>query len=331
MSSTNNQGQQKTVLVTGATSGIGFEAAAQLATSGYSEVIITGRTLERAEAARAALAERTGLDVFRPLAVDLGNARSIDAAVASLAGSSIGALVLNAGMGSTAVREFTDDNVELIVASSLIGHHRLTIELLENSGLAADARIVISGSETARGDVATMDPAQLGEIATNVYGGDLVAAAAGLIRGDVPKKFNSRNTYATAKLFVAWWAAELARRLPAGMVVNAVSPGSTPGTEGARNAGFFTRRVMMPMLTLAPARMLVASSVDVSASRYLEALDFSSDINGEFYASAPKKLAGPLERMVFAHINNRAHQTAAWAAIADISGLDLEAKSAPAP
>ena len=40
----------KTALVTGATSGVGFEAAAQLAESGYARVTISGRSAERAEA-----------------------------------------------------------------------------------------------------------------------------------------------------------------------------------------------------------------------------------------------------------------------------------------
>ena len=51
-----------------------------------------------------------------------------------------------------------------------------------------------------------------------------------------PIKFHSGNQYATVKLFAAWWAAELARKLPEGMTVNAVSPGSTPGTNADRSA-----------------------------------------------------------------------------------------------
>ena len=49
------------VLITGATSGIGHEAAALFATSGYGEVIVTGRSTTRAGEAAAAIAgERLG-------------------------------------------------------------------------------------------------------------------------------------------------------------------------------------------------------------------------------------------------------------------------------
>lgn len=50
----------KTVLVTGANSGLGFEAAAQLAEAGWGKVILACRTVEKAEAAKAKLVERTG-------------------------------------------------------------------------------------------------------------------------------------------------------------------------------------------------------------------------------------------------------------------------------
>lgn len=313
----------RVALVTGATSGIGFEAAAQLAEAGWSDVIVTGRTLERANDARIRLSERSSSDVFRPLALDLGSPASVSDAAKALEGTSVDGLVLNAGMGSTKVREFTSDDVELIIASSLIGHHRLTMQLLGQGSVADNARLVISGSETARGDVTTMNIEDLAEMAQENCQGDLVDAAIAVIRGELPATFSSKNTYATAKLFVAWWAAALARRLPVGTTVNAVSPGSTPGTEGARNAGFVTRRIMMPMLALAPARMQVASPIDVSANRYLEALAFPASISGAFYASAPKKLAGPIEAMTHAHLHNVEHQEAAWAAIAAITGHDV--------
>jgi len=52
MSSTNNSDiDGRTVLVTGATSGLGEEAAAQLAEAGYVKVIVTGRTAAKAETA----------------------------------------------------------------------------------------------------------------------------------------------------------------------------------------------------------------------------------------------------------------------------------------
>ena len=52
----------KTALVTGANSGLGFEAAAQLAKEGYGKIILACRSLEKAGAAREQLAARVASD-----------------------------------------------------------------------------------------------------------------------------------------------------------------------------------------------------------------------------------------------------------------------------
>ena len=165
------------------------------------------------------------------------------ATLASRAGK-IDFLLLNAGIAPTKEVTKTDDGVEATVAATLIGHHLLTMRLLEEDLLASDARIVIAGSEAARGDVPTFNPIDVDEFAAANFDGDLEAAIEAQIRMDPPAKYHPGNTYATVKVFAAWWAAELARKLPEGMAVNAVSPGSTPDTNAIRNAPFFMRRVL---------------------------------------------------------------------------------------
>ena len=61
-------------------SGIGFEAAAQLAEAGWGNVILACRTEEKAEAARKLLVDRTGRDPFKVLAIDTSE---VDSAVAA--------------------------------------------------------------------------------------------------------------------------------------------------------------------------------------------------------------------------------------------------------
>jgi NAD(P)-dependent dehydrogenase (short-subunit alcohol dehydrogenase family) len=316
-----------TALVTGATSGLGLEAAAQLAASGYRRVIITGRNTERAKTAADQLARQTGRDVFETLVVDFNIPTSVDEAAAEITtkGLVVDALLLNAGMvsGSTQVR--TDAGVEVTYASSLIGHHRFTMRLLADESLAADARIVIAGSEAARDDVPTFSIVDLPALAAKSFGGDREAAAEALIRGDAPAKYKPADTYATAKLFVAWWAAQLAGRLPEGMTVNAVSPGSAPNTGAARNANFFMRNIMMPVFKHAPKRFGMAATTDVAAARYIDALDFDVDVNGQFFASAPKKMTGPLHRMEQPHLFDVESQEAAWAATVEVAGVGVPA------
>ncbi len=75
-----NDASQKTALVTGANSGLGFEAAALLAEAGWGKVILACRTKVKAEAARARLVERTGKDPFDLLAVDTSEVASANTA-----------------------------------------------------------------------------------------------------------------------------------------------------------------------------------------------------------------------------------------------------------
>jgi len=309
----------KTALVTGATSGLGFEAAAQLAESGYANVTITGRTVQKAEAARTELAARTGRDVFETLQLDLGNPASVQNAARELAsrGKRIDFLLLNAGMvgGNDLVK--TDEGIEITSASSLIGHHQLTMQLLEGSLLCDHARIVIAGSEAARGDVPTFNPVELPAFAAEHYDGDLAAAAEGLMRYDGPLKYKPATAYANAKLFVAYWSAELARKLPKGMTVNAVSPGSAPDTNADRNANFFMRRIMLPFFKVMPG---MSAPVSEAAGRYLEASVYTEQVNGEFFASAPKKMTGALHKVELPHVQDTASQEATWSAIVTVAG-----------
>lgn len=311
-----------TALVTGATSGLGFEAAAQLAERGHAKVIITGRSAESAEQARVALVDRTGRDVFSTLALDLNKSEDVRRAAKEISerGDKISLLLLNAGMVSGSKRVMTDDGVEITFASSLIGHHQFTMQLLEAGMLADDASIVISGSEAARGDVPTFNPSDLAKLAETSYDGDLAAAAEGLIRADDSVKYKPATVYSNAKVFVAWWAAQLSKKLPEGMRVNAVSPGSVPYTGAARNANFFMRRVMMPVMQHAPKSLGMAAPVSEGAARYLEVLTGNDGVTGKFFASAPKKMTGPIEAMQMPHILDEKSQAAGWLATVKVAG-----------
>ena len=69
-----------TALVTGASSGLGLEAAAQLAEQGYGRIIITARSDAKAESALEQLRQRVDADRFELLTLDLDNHASVLAA-----------------------------------------------------------------------------------------------------------------------------------------------------------------------------------------------------------------------------------------------------------
>lgn len=315
----------RTALVTGATSGLGYEAAKQLASKGYGRVIVTGRNARKAEQARESLARETGRNVFEALAVDLSIASSVHTAAIELSerGHEIDTAILNAGMVGNGTLDRTPDGFEVTMASSLVGHHVLTMLLLENGLLAPRARIVIAGSEAARGDVPTFTPTDVRGLADSRFDGNLEAAASAMLRGEQPPKHKASTTYANAKLFVAWWASALADRLPDGMAVNAVSPGSAPDTQADRNATWFMRNVMLRVFKLAPKRLGLAASVETAAARYLEATTWAASRSGDFYASAPKKMTGPLHRVELPHVVDRGAAEAAWRALVELTDADF--------
>ncbi|MEO1060953.1 MAG: SDR family NAD(P)-dependent oxidoreductase [Actinomycetota bacterium] len=311
--------QQRTAVVTGATSGLGYEAARQLVDRGWGQVVVTGRTTARAKEAAARVADETGRGVVAPLELDLNRSDSVAAAADELVrrGTPIDFLLLNAGMVSGNTRRMTDEGVEITFASSLIGHHQLTMRLVEAGLLADDARIVIAGSEAARGDLPTFNVTDLEQFAAKHHGGDRVRAAEALIRSDDTVKYKASHAYSDTKMFVAWWSQELARKLPSGMAVFTVSPGSAPDTDAARNATGVMKYVMLPMFKLLPGKSM---SVDVAAKRYLDAADYGTESSGAFYASKPKKVIGPVEIMRHPHLHDRTNQAAAWEAVVKVAG-----------
>jgi NAD(P)-dependent dehydrogenase (short-subunit alcohol dehydrogenase family) len=311
-------------LVTGATSGLGYAAARTLAAEGCREVIVTGRSLARIQETAAQLASETKTQVFTPLELELDTPSSVQSALAELVkrGRPIDFLLLNAGMVGGKARVLTAAGVEAAQAP-LIGHHQLTVGLLHANLLSTNARIVIAGSEAARGDVPMFSYTDVAALAAKQYHGDRSAAVEALVRNGPNVKYEPNRAYTDAKLIVAWWAAALARRLPSGMAVYAVSPGSAPDTKAVRNAGPVMKWLMLPLVKLIPG---MSQTTETAARRYLHASEFGTDVSGQFFASTPKKVTGPIEGMRHPHFHDRANQEAAWQAVVNVSGVDFSSQ-----
>jgi len=308
-------------LVTGATSGLGHAAARLLAGESWHEIIVTGRSLAGAQQAAAQLAAQDKLQVFTPLELDLDTPSSVQSAVAELVkrGQPIDFLLLNAGMVPGKKRVITAAGVEEAQAP-LIGHHQLTVGLLRANLLSPDARIVIAGAEPARGGVPMFSYTDVPALAAKYFRGDRTAAIEALIRNGPNVKYVPNNTYADAKLIIAWWVAALARRLPSGMAAYAVSPGGATATKAVRNAGPALKYLFIPLVNLIPG---MNQTPETAARRYLQASEFGPDVSGQFFASAQGKFSGPIEVQRQPHLYDRASQEAAWQAVVKVSGVDF--------
>ncbi|MBV8093945.1 MAG: hypothetical protein JO110_12035 [Acetobacteraceae bacterium] len=133
-------------------------------------------------------------------------------------------------------------------------------------------------------------------------------------------KYEANRAYADAKLIVAWWAAALARRLPPGMAVYAVSPGGATDTKVSRNAGPLLKYLFIPIVKLIPG---MNQTPETAARRHLQASKFGIDVSGQFFASAQRKFSGPIETQRHPHLHDRASQEAAWQAVVNVSRVDL--------
>lgn len=215
----------RTVVVTGATSGLGLSAAHSLASLG-ARVILVGRNGEKAEAARRAVIDESGNE---QVAVQLANL-SVMSEVRDLAGRlldtepKIHVLINNAAI-LPAERELTSEGLEQTFATDLLSPYLLTGLLLPRLQASAPARVinVLSG----------------GMYLTGLEADDLENA-----RGE----FDGSRAYARAKralmVLTEQWAEEWKDQ---GVVVNAMHPGwaDTPGVEDSL-PGFY--RLMRPVL-----------------------------------------------------------------------------------
>ncbi|MGY3569539.1 SDR family NAD(P)-dependent oxidoreductase [Vibrio paucivorans] len=276
----------KTVLITGANAGIGFESARQLAQQdGINKIILGCRSLTKAREAKAQLEALTGKNIFEILILDVSNSSSVRSAVTTL-NAPLDAVVLNAGgTGGRTPHQLTSDGVTTIFAANVLGHVVLVEELIKHQ--LVTSTILYAGSETARG-IPKMGVAKPELTSSSVD--EFASIADG-------SKFNSNadplDIYGTIKLTGTLWMASMARQHPHLRFVT-MSPGGTTGTNGMDDLPFLKKvffkyvgGLVMPMLGM-------MHSVEKGAKRYLDGLFDPRFESGHFYASHAGSPTGPV-------------------------------------
>lgn len=134
--------EHKTILITGANSGLGFESAKALAQRG-ARVIVAARTAEKAEAAIAALRAEQPSAKLAPLVLDLAELASVRSAAREVNAryDRLDVLLNNAGVMATPYAR-TRDGFELQFGTNHLGHFALTGSLFELLSRTPDARVV---------------------------------------------------------------------------------------------------------------------------------------------------------------------------------------------
>lgn len=242
-----------TIVMTGATRGIGRVAAASILTEAPgAHLVVLARNRAGAE-----LARELGCN-DRPVSfieADLLSMGSVRAAADELAGRldsgdlpPLRALVGNAGLQYTNNLTRSPDGLEATFAINVLANHVLIRRLQDH--LRSPSRVVLTVSDTHFGDLRH----NLGMVPGPQWHPPEVLARTGAFAnpGTVTA---GRTAYSTSKLAAIHLIHEYARRLPPGVEVIGYNPGFVPGTALTRDAGALSRfamRRVMPLLTLTP-------------------------------------------------------------------------------
>ncbi|HEY9675541.1 MAG TPA: protochlorophyllide reductase [Waterburya sp.] len=231
------QAQKPTVVVTGASSGVGLYGAKALAKRGW-HVVMACRDLEKA--AKAAQTVGIPQDSYTLIHIDLGSLQSVRRFVENFRarGLSLDALVCNAAIYMPLLKEplRSPEGYELTVTTNHLGHFLLCNLMLEDLKKSSyrDRRLVILGT-------VTHNPDELGgKIPPQPDLGDLNGFAEGfkepisMIDG---KKFEPVKAYKDSKVCNILTMRELHRRYheSTGITFSSLYPGCVAETPLFRN------------------------------------------------------------------------------------------------
>ncbi len=139
----------KLVLITGANSGIGWEAALELARAGAS-VILTARSEAKGQDAVHRIQQLIPQAKVRYEILDLADLKSVHAFAAKMAAEDkIDVLINNAGVMAVPKRQLSPDGYELQLATNFIGPFALTLLLLPVLRRSPAPRVVTVSSGAA--------------------------------------------------------------------------------------------------------------------------------------------------------------------------------------
>ncbi|WP_017325625.1 protochlorophyllide reductase [Synechococcus sp. PCC 7336] len=231
--------QKSTVVITGASSGVGLQGARALAERGW-YVVMACRNLEKAE--RAAQSMGMAKESYEVMHLDLASLKSVRQFVDTFhnSGLPLDALVCNAAVYFPLEKEplRSEDGYELSVATNHLGHFLLCNLMLEDlkQSQIEQPRLVIVGTVTANpkelgGQIPIPAPPNLGDLKGFEQG---FKAPISTIDGE---KFKSGKAYKDSKLCNVLTMRELHRRYhyKTGIVFSSFYPGCVADTPLFRN------------------------------------------------------------------------------------------------
>lgn len=286
----------KTVIVTGANTGIGKQTALELARRG-GRVILACRDLEKCEAAAKDIRGETLNRRVDARRLDLASLRSVREFAARIIEEEerVDVLINNAAV-MRCPHWTTEDGFEMQLGVNHLGHFLLTNLLLDKLKASAPSRIVNLSS--------------LAHVAGHIDFDDL---------NWQKRKYNTKAAYCQSKLAVVLFTKELSRRLQdTGVTVNALHPG-VARTELGRHTGM--RNSTFSSFTLGPVFWLLVKSPQLAAqpSTYLAVAEELEGVSGKYFDGL--KEVAPAPEAEDEEVAQRL-----WAESARLVGLDMSHK-----
>ena len=242
---------QRTIVITGATDGLGKGLASELAPSG-ARLILHGRDPQKGEALIEELEPKTtgeiefrlahfrSLDEVRDLADDLQEEERIDV------------LVNNAGIGTSGPREESDDGYELTLQVNYLAPFLLTRRLLPLIKSTAPSRIVNVSS-------AGQAPIDFDDVM-------------------LEEGYSGTQAYCQSKLALVMLTFDLAEELEgSGVTANCLHPGTYMPTNMVRNAGIDPVTPLEDGVA-ATMRLIVSPEVDGINGHYFDGTSESAPL-----------------------------------------------------
>ena len=199
----------KTILLTGATDGIGLETAKLLAGEGHT-VLIHGRSDKKLADTKETLSRISGVGIIQPFRADLSKLSEVDDLATAIASdhSNVDVIINNAGVFSTP-NPVTDDGYDIRFVVNTIAPYLLTRRLLP---LTSSSARVVNLSSAAQSTVS-------------------LSALAG------KRRLSDDQAYAQSKLAITMWSFHLAKELGNnGPIIVAVNPASLLASKMVKDA-----------------------------------------------------------------------------------------------
>jgi len=249
--------QGKTILITGANSGLGLEASKVLSSKG-AHVIMTARNLKSGNEAISLIKKENANAKLDLMQLDLSDFASIHKFSQEFHQKykRLDVLINNAGVMFPVKRELTKQKFEVQFGTNHLGHFLLTGLLLDLLKSTLNSRIAIQSSGQHKAKMGKPD----------IHFDDL----------NFDKGYNKFIAYSQSKLANLLFAYELDRRLKANqidMTVVAAHPGYTK-TNLTRHTGFFVQAIITNIL---------AQNVEMGTLPILRAATDTSVTGSEYF------------------------------------------------